>query len=40
MSQFEHLFSPLKVGSIYLRNRVVAAPITKYVYEQAPAESL
>ncbi len=40
MSQFEHLFSPLKVGSVYLRNRVVAAPITKYVYEQAPAESL
>lgn len=40
MRHFEHLFSPLKVGSIYLKNRIVAAPITKYVYEQAPAESL
>ena len=40
MTTYKNLFSPLKVGSIYLRNRVVAAPITKYVYEQAPAESL
>lgn len=40
MSKFKTLFTPLKVGSIYLRNRIVAAPITKYVYEQAPAESL
>lgn len=40
MNKFKILFSPLKVGSIYLRNRIVAAPITKYVYEQAPEESL
>ncbi len=39
-NEFKHLFSPLKVGAIYLKNRIVAAPITKYVYEQAPAESL
>lgn len=38
--KYEHLFKPLRVGSLILRNRIVAAPITKYVYEQAPAESL
>lgn len=40
MGKYTHLFQPLKVGSIYLRNRIVAAPVTKYAYEQAPAESL
>lgn len=40
MNEFKTLFSPIKIGSIYLKNRIVAAPITKYVYEQAPAESL
>ncbi|MCI2048563.1 MAG: FAD-dependent oxidoreductase [Lachnospiraceae bacterium] len=37
---YEHLFSPLRVGTILLRNRIVAAPVTKYVYEQDPAETL
>lgn len=40
MGDFKHLFTPLRVGSIILRNRIIAAPITKYVYEPAPAESL
>lgn len=40
MGNFKHLFTPLRVGSIILRNRIIAAPITKYVYEPAPAESL
>lgn len=40
MKEYKHLFTPIKIGSVYLKNRIVAAPITKYVYEQAPAESL
>ncbi|MDY3920131.1 MAG: FAD-dependent oxidoreductase [Candidatus Limivivens sp.] len=37
---YPKLFSPLKVGSITLRNRIVAAPITKYGLEPSPADEL
>lgn len=40
MKNYEHIFSPLKVNSIYLKNRIVAAPVTYYLPEPAPAESL
>lgn len=35
---FTHLFTPLKVGNVLLRNRVVAAPITSYAEEPSPAD--
>ncbi|MDO5423164.1 MAG: FAD-dependent oxidoreductase [Eubacteriales bacterium] len=34
------LFSPLKVGNLTLRNRIIAAPITKYGLEPSPADEL
>lgn len=35
---FTHLFTPLKVGNVRLRNRVIAAPITSYAEEASPAD--
>lgn len=35
---FTHLFTPLKIGNVRLRNRVIAAPITSYAEEASPAD--
>lgn len=35
---FTHLFTPLTVGNVRLRNRVIAAPITSYAHEPSPAD--
>lgn len=38
--QYPHLFQPLKIGTMTVRNRVIAAPITKYGYLPSPADEL
>ncbi len=35
---FPHLFTPLTVGNVRLRNRVIAAPVTSYAHEPSPAD--
>jgi 2,4-dienoyl-CoA reductase-like NADH-dependent reductase (Old Yellow Enzyme family) len=40
MGDYKSLFKPLKVGSIILRNRIVAAPITKYGFFPSPVDEL
>jgi 2,4-dienoyl-CoA reductase-like NADH-dependent reductase (Old Yellow Enzyme family)/thioredoxin reductase len=40
MSEYNNLFKPLRVGKLLLRNRIVAAPITKYGYLPSPADEL
>lgn len=37
-TSYNHLFTPLKVGNTYLRNRIIAAPITSYAEEASPAD--
>lgn len=39
-TEYPMLFSPLKVGSMTLKNRIIAAPITKYGLEPSPADEL
>lgn len=34
------LFEPIKIGNVNLRNRIVAAPITKYGYQPSPADDI
>ncbi|MCF0132418.1 MAG: FAD-dependent oxidoreductase [Blautia sp.] len=38
--QYQHLFSPLKAGSLILKNRIVAAPITKYGHFPSDADEI
>ena len=38
--QYYKIFEPLKVGNILLKNRIVAAPITKYGDLSSPADEL
>ncbi|WP_442876790.1 oxidoreductase, partial [Eisenbergiella porci] len=40
MCEYKALFRPLKVGNIVLRNRIVAAPITKYGLLPSMADEL
>ncbi len=40
MAIYENLFKPLRVGNLILRNRIVAAPITKYGYQPSPTDDL
>lgn len=40
MCEYKALFQPLKVGNIMLRNRIVAAPITKYGLLPSMADEL
>ncbi len=35
---FNKLFSPIKIGNAFLRNRIIAAPITSYAEEASPAD--
>lgn len=40
MNEYPNIFKPLKVGKIILRNRIIAAPISKYGALPSPAEEL
>ena len=35
---FNKLFSPIKIGNAFLRNRIIAAPITSYAEDASPAD--
>ena len=37
-SRYKHLFQPLRMGSIVLKNRIIAAPIISYATEPSPAD--
>lgn len=37
-TQYRQLFQPLRMGSIVLKNRIIAAPITSYATEPSPAD--
>lgn len=39
-TDYKHLFQPLKIGNVLLRNRVIAAPITSYAEEPSPADKI
>lgn len=39
-TRFKHLFQPLAVGNLLLRNRIIAAPITSYAEEPSPADKM
>lgn len=38
--EYSNLFKPLKVNQLILRNRIIAAPITRYGYSPSPADEL
>lgn len=38
--KYPNLFKPLKVNRLMLRNRIIAAPITRYGYSPSPADEL
>lgn len=38
--KYSNLFKPLKVNQLILRNRIIAAPITRYGYSPSPADEL
>jgi len=35
---YQNLFTPLQMGNIFLRNRIIAAPITSYAVEPSPGD--
>lgn len=39
-TRYQHLFQPLAVGKLLLRNRIIAAPVTSYAEEPSPADKI